>query len=52
MTELLATVDAYAREAEATVVEATETGVVLDRTPFYTGGGGQPYFLATTGTMG
>ena len=42
MTELLATVDAYAREAEATVVEATETGVVLDRTPFYTGGGGQP----------
>ena len=42
MTELLATVDAYAREAEATVVEATKTGVVLDRTPFYTGGGGQP----------
>ena len=42
MTELLATIDAYAREADATVVEATETGVVLDRTPFYTGGGGQP----------
>lgn len=43
MTELLATVDAYAKEAEAIVIEATETGVVLDRTPFYTGGGGQPY---------
>ena len=42
MTELLATVDAYAKKADAMVVEATETGVVLDRTPFYTGGGGQP----------
>ena len=48
MTELLATFDAYGREADATVVEATETGVVLDRTPFYTGGGGQP---PDTGTL-
>ncbi len=42
MTELIATVDSYIRECDATVVEATKTGVILDRTPFYTGGGGQP----------
>jgi misacylated tRNA(Ala) deacylase len=38
--------DAYARSVDATVIAAVETergpGVVLDRTVFYPGGGGQP----------
>ncbi len=42
MTELLAQVDAYLQEFTARVVEASEGGVVLDRTAFYAGGGGQP----------
>ncbi len=42
MTELLAQLDAYAQEFSATVLEVLEEGVVLDRTAFYIGGGGQP----------
>jgi len=42
MTELLAQSDAYMKEFSATVVEVVDSGVVLDRTAFYTGGGGQP----------
>jgi len=44
MTELLFHTDAYLREFEATVVEtdAARAAVVLDRTAFYAGGGGQP----------
>ena len=42
MTELLYNEDAYLREFDATVVETTAEGVVLDRTAFYPGGGGQP----------
>lgn len=42
MTELLYTTDAYIKEFQATVVEQVEGGVVLDRTAFYPGGGGQP----------
>lgn len=34
--------DAYARECAATVVSATERGIVLDRTVLYAQGGGQP----------
>ena len=42
MTELLAQSDAYVREFAAIVTEVVEGGVVLDRTAFYIGGGGQP----------
>ncbi len=48
MTELLSNNDSYLREFDATVVEPTTEGVVLDRTAFYPGGGGQP---ADTGTL-
>ncbi len=42
MTDLLYQTDSYRREFEATVVETTENGVVLDQTAFYPQGGGQP----------
>ena len=42
MTELLYQTDSYLREFEAQVVEVVEGGVVIDRTAFYPGGGGQP----------
>lgn len=43
MTEPLYRDDAYLREATASVLELTaEGGVVLDRSPFYPTGGGQP----------
>jgi len=42
MTEQLFHADAYLREFEASVVAASGQEVVLDRTAFYPGGGGQP----------
>ena len=43
MTELLYTTDAYVRNFDAVVTAVTEdNGVVLERTAFYPGGGGQP----------
>ena len=42
MTDLLFHGDSYLREFEATVSAAVEDGVVLDRTAFYAGGGGNP----------
>lgn len=42
MTELLYLTDAYVRNFNATVIGQGEGGVVLDRTAFYPGGGGQP----------
>ena len=43
MTELLYQMDSSLREFEASVTEIVGDGVVLDRTAFYPGGGGQPY---------
>ena len=48
MTEILCYDDSYLREFEANVIDATSKGVVLDRTAFYPGGGGQP---ADSGTL-
>ena len=47
MTELLFHSDAYLREFTATVTAVTPDGVELDRTAFYTGGGGQPCDVGT-----
>jgi misacylated tRNA(Ala) deacylase len=43
MTELLYQMDNTLREFEALVIEVVGDGVVLNRTAFYPGGGGQPY---------
>ena len=42
MTETMCHADSYLREFDARVVKTTAKGVVLDRTAFYPGGGGQP----------
>ena len=42
MTELLFHQRSYLQEFDATVTGVAEAGVALDRTAFYTGGGGQP----------
>lgn len=42
VTELLYLQDAYSQAFEAEVLEQLEGGVVLDRSAFYPGGGGQP----------
>ena len=42
MTDILCYADSYLRDFDATVVATTPNGVVLDRTVFYPGGGGQP----------
>jgi misacylated tRNA(Ala) deacylase len=43
MTELLYVTDAYLKTFEANVTDQVDGGVVLDRTAFYPGGGGQPF---------
>ena len=42
MTELLFHTESYLQDFEATVTDVVDGGVVLDRTAFYAGGGGQP----------
>ena len=42
MTEIVAHTDAYLRELDSVVQSVRAEGVVLDRTVFYPGGGGQP----------
>ncbi|MCD5404435.1 MAG: alanyl-tRNA editing protein [Dehalococcoidia bacterium] len=42
MTELLFHTESYVKEFQAIVTGVFDGGVVLDRTAFYTGGGGQP----------
>lgn len=42
MTEEIAPRDAYVRSTEARVVDVIEQGLILDRTVFYSRGGGQP----------
>lgn len=42
MTILLCHEDGYMKEFDATVTAVTDKGVVLDRSAFYPGGGGQP----------
>ena len=56
MTELLYQTDSYLREFDATITSilAEERGLILDRTAFYPGGGGQPYdvgFLTITSVI-
>ncbi len=48
MTDLLFHTESYLKEFEATVTDVVDGGVVLDRTAFYAGGGGQP---ADSGTL-
>jgi len=43
MTELLYMQDSYLHEFSATITAAQDGAVVLDRTAFYAGGGGQPH---------
>ncbi len=47
MTDLLFHTDSYLKEFEATVTEVVDDGIVLDRTAFFAGGGGQPCDLGT-----
>ncbi len=54
MTEALYHTDSYLREFDATVISVIEEtrAVILDRTAFYPGGGGQPCDLGTLSTEG
>lgn len=47
MTELLYVTDAYVQNFEAVVTAVSDEGVILDKTAFYPGGGGQPCDFGT-----
>jgi misacylated tRNA(Ala) deacylase len=50
MIELLYETDSYLKEFDARVVDRVDGGVLLDRTAFYPGGGGQPCDVGTLST--
>ena len=52
MTDLLFHNHSYLREFDATVTAVADTGVELDRTAFYIGGGGQPSDLGVLSVEG
>ena len=52
MTEALYHQDSYIQTFEATITEVRDDGVVLDRTAFYPGGGGQPNDVGTLSAGG
>lgn len=52
MTELLYLTDAYVQNFAAVVTAVTNDGVVLDKTAFYPGGGGQPCDFGTLSARG
>src|SRR5512145_1353216 len=54
MTELIYQTDSYCQHFRATVtaVDEANRAVLLDRTAFYPGGGGQPYDLGTLSYKG
>jgi misacylated tRNA(Ala) deacylase len=52
VTDLLYQTDSYIREFDATVTVVEGNAVVLDRTAFYPGGGGQPHDLGTLSAEG
>lgn len=52
MSEQLFLTDAYVQNFAAIVVEHGDGGVILDRTAFYPGGGGQPCDLGTLSAAG
>ena len=49
MTEILCYENSYLKEFDAIVTHVTETGIALDQTAFYPGGGGQPSDGASAG---
>ena len=52
MTELLYQTDAYLKEFTAVVTKVVDGGVVLDKSAFYPGGGGQPCDFGTLTAAG
>lgn len=52
MTEALYHQDSYIQTFDATITEVRDDGVVLDRTAFYPGGGGQPNDVGTLSAGG
>jgi misacylated tRNA(Ala) deacylase len=52
MTELLFLTDAYVQAFEAVVTAVTDDGIILDKTAFYLGGGGQPCDFGTLAANG
>lgn len=52
VTDLIYHTDAYVKGFEASVVNSGDEGIVLDRTAFFPGGGGQPHDVGTLSWSG